>query len=481
MNTQNKTYRIRRTLILLPVLLAFAGCTKLVEVNAPVTTINGVNVYASDPTAISVLTGIYTKISNADMLSGGILSLSLFPSLSADELTLFDGITTPYYLSYYENALTNSNAGSADYWVTLYPIIYMANSAIEGLTASGTLTPAVRQQLIGEAKFIRAFCYFYLVNLYGEVPLVLGTDYSINAGLSRAPVEKVWGQVIADLKEAQALLSQNYLDGTLQAQTSERVRPTQSAARALLARAYLFSGDWTNAELQSTEIINNVGMYSLNTDLNAAFLANNSEAVWQLQPVNFGENTQAAKIFILPESGPSNPSHPVYLSSYLLTAFEGGDLRKEKWIDSVTTAHGTYYYPYKWKVGLAGEPVTEYETVLRLSEQYLIRSEARTQKGDVIGAVADINIIRSRAGLANYVGPAEKASLLKAIIHERQVELFCEWGHRWLDLKRTGMVNDVMTKVTPSKGGTWNQNWQWYPIALSELRLQPTLVQNTGY
>jgi len=474
-------YFVVRAAILLLLMQGLTGCEKLVEVDAPVTSINGSNVYAGDATAIAVLTGIYTKISNADMLGGGVSSLSLFPGLSADEFTLFGAVTNPVYVACYQNALTNANAGVADYWMTFYQYVYLANAAIEGLSTSNTLTPAIKQQLLGEAKFIRAFCYSYLVALYGEVPLAVTTDYDVNTHLSRSTVDKVWAQIITDLKEAHDLLAQHYLDGSLMNTTTERVRPTKSAAAALLARAYLYSGDWTSAELFATEVINNTGTYSLGSDLGTVFLANNPEAIWQFQPVNFGENTPDGKVFVLPEGGPSDPSNPVYLSNYLLNSFEPGDRRRKQWIDSIIANNVTYYYPYKYKVSVFGEPVSEYETVLRLGEQYLIRAEARAELGHAAEAIADLNNIRQRASLPGYTGASDKASLLKAILHERQVELFTEWGHRWLDLKRTGNVNDVMSKVAPSKGGVWSTNWQLFPIALTELQRQPNLVQNTGY
>jgi len=89
-------------------------------------------------------------------------------------------------------------------------------------------------------------------------------------------------------------------------------------------------------------------------------------------------------------------------------------------------------------------------------------------------------MIRSRAGLSGTTA-ATTPDLLAAILHERQVELFTEWGHRWLDLKRTGSVDFVMGGVTPKKGGDWKTEWQWYPISVYELQHDPKLVQNSGY
>jgi hypothetical protein len=86
-----------------------------------------------------------------------------------------------------------------------------------------------------------------------------------------------------------------------------------------------------------------------------------------------------------------------------------------------------------------------------------------------------------RAGLS-AITAVNLQTMLSIIEHERQVELFSEWGHRWLDLKRTGRVNQVMSLITPQKGGNWNTNWQLYPIPLSEMQADPNLKpQNAGY
>lgn len=463
-------------------LVFFVGCKKLVEVNTPITSMSSENVYFSDPTAAAVLTGIYTNMSN-NGLNAGLSATSFFPGLSSDELTLYSGAGNATYTAYYTNALTNINTGISDFWSAIYPIIFVANSAIEGLTNNFALTPAVQKQLMGEAKFMRAFCYFYLVNLYGDVPLMTGTDYSVNALLPRAPKTLVWQQIIQDLTNAQSLLSTNYLDGTLINTTNERVRPTSWAATALLARAYLYTQKWDSAEAEATSVIKNTTLYSLDT-LNGIFLANSTEAIWQLQPTSTGQNTPDGLTFIIPTSGPSG-SWPVYLSNNLLSSFEVNDLRRVNWVDSVVSGGITYYYPFKYKVDSMGAPVTEYEMVLRLGEQYLIRAEAEANGAGVgVGAaLADLDTIRNRAGLNDYAGATNSASVLDAIYHERQVELFTEWGHRWLDLKRTGMIDSVMSNAAPlkSNGVGWQSYLQWYPIVLSELQHNPNLVQNKGY
>jgi hypothetical protein len=465
------------------IVLLFTGCQKLVEVDSPFTSINEANVYTNDGSAASVLTGLYTRISQQDNPVGtGITSLPIYAALSADELTLSD-LTLQTYRYYYANDLKNLLPLvilSADYWNTFYTTIFIANSAIEGLGKSTSLTPAVKQQLVGEAKFIRAFCYFYLVNLFGEVPLALSTNWQINGSLKRSAKADIYVQIVNDLKDAQDLLSTDYLKADVLGATTERTRPTKWAATALLSRVYLYAKDWKNAEDQATLIINNKALYDT-IPLNAVFVKNSKEAIWQLQPVSSGtqSNTGAGAIFILPGSGPSNAT-PFYLSKNLTNSFEPGDQRKTNWVNSVTVGTTTYYYPFKYKIGAVNTSPSEYTMVLRLGEQYLIRAEARAQQGNLSDASADLNAIRNRAGLGNTTAN-NQSFLLTAIQQERRVELFTEWGDRWFNLKRTNTIDAVMSVASPQKGGSWSTNWQWYPIPLSELAANPHLEQNQGY
>lgn len=450
------------------------------------------NVYNSDVTAIAVLNGLYTLISRNNYppysSSATIPTISLWAGLSADELTLWSSSTSATQIAYYRNSLSASTAGF-EFWQNTYPYIYTCNAAIKGLENSTTLTPSVKKQLLGEAKFMRAFFYFYLVNLYGDVPLVLSTDYTVNALISRTQASAVYSQIITDLKEAQDLLVDGYVTSdakTLYTSATERVRPCKAAATALLARTYLYTKQWANAEAQATAIINNTAVYDT-VPLNKVFLKNSKEAIWQLQPVTQGTitNTAEAPFFVLsvPSTG-VNSTHPVYLNNLLLNSFETGDQRKTNgnWVNIYTDVTGTYYYPYKYKDVTQGANVTptEYTMILRLGEQYLIRGEARAQQNNISGAQSDLNVIRKRAGLPNTTAN-DQPSLLAAILHERQVELFTELGQRWLDLKRTGTVDAVMSVATPLKGGTWNSYQQLYPVSQNELLVNPKMTQTPGY
>jgi hypothetical protein len=259
------------------------------------------------------------------------------------------------------------------------------------------------------------------------------------------------------------------------------------AATALLARAYLFIGDWKNAEAAASLVINDSN-FSLVDDLNQVFLANSSEAILQLEMNTafypFNATTEGYTFVGYPGSPPNTSS----LSSFLLNAFEPGDQRRIDWVDSTTFAGTTYYYPYKYKIGAPqatpNGAESEYYMVLRLGEQYLIRSEAEAHGAGsgISGAIADLNAIRNRAGLPNYTGSSVASSVLNAIYHENQIEFCFEWGHRWLDLRRDGQINSVMSIVTPQKSGAaWRPTQALYPIPAVEIQRDHYLTQNPGY
>jgi hypothetical protein len=464
--------------VMFSISIAVSSCKKFVEVDPPKTQISGGTVFQSDGTAIAAMNGIYSRMmSDNGFASGAIGSVTFLAGLSSDELTNYSN--NVFQTEFYSNAITTTNGNLKNYlWTIPYQYINAANAIIEGLSASGNVSDVVKQQLVGEAKFVRAFCHFYLVNLFGSVPLILTTDYRSNAGASRSGVDVVYNSIITDLKDATTLLSTEYVGLDLKTITQERVRPTKWAARALLARTYLYTKDWANAESNASMVIANSSRFSLAANSNAVFLKNSTEAIWQLMPVVPGNNTNEGLNFIL-TSAP-NPSSGVALSSVLVNSFESGDSRRMNWTRDTIIASKTYSYAYKYKVKTASSLI-EYSTVLRLAELYFIRAEALVHQNNLTGALADLNTIRNRAGLSNLLSSLNSSQVMDAIEQERRSELFTEWGHRWLDIKRTGRVDQVMSAVALVKGNVWSPHWQLYPIPQSEIQNNPNLKQNPGY
>lgn len=463
--TSASAFTVIHSIMMLMLVFNLSACKKFVEVDPPITQLESSTVFTSDQTAIAAITGIYSNMMQTSdgFGSGGSGSITVTSALYADELEYIN--ISSDIRQFYSSAVDPNNAHLASMWGALYKTIYSANAAIEGLTDATGVSNAVRGQLMGEARFIRAFSSFYLANLFGDVPVITVTDYRTNAAQSRLPVQQVYQQVIADLKEAVNQLPADYTHAN-----NERTRPNKWAAAALLARVYLYAGDWVRAEAEATSVIEHSALYNLESDLNNSFLANATEAIWQLAPVLPNYNTFEGDLFILNDA----PSF-VALSNHQLEAFETGDARRSSWIDSIVVSGTAHYFPFKYKVKI-GPPVTEYSMVLRLAEQYLIRAEARAQQNNVAGAQSDLNVIRSRAGLGNT--PADdQATLLEATMRERRAELFTEWGHRWFDLKRANQAESVLSALKPD----WRPASLLYPIPQSEILANAALSQNSGY
>ncbi|PSL48212.1 SusD-like starch-binding protein associating with outer membrane [Chitinophaga niastensis] len=465
--TVNSKKQLFLVFCLISLLIVQSGCKKFVDVGVPKTQLATGTVFSENSTATAALTAIYAQMSS-------LRDICKITGLSSDEFINY--AADPSYANAYKNALIENNATSL-FWISSYNFIYQANAVIEGLQNNTGVSAAVKKQLTGEAKFIRAFWQFYLVNLYGDIPIVTSIDYTVNIKAFRSTKTQVYQQIIADLKDAQNLLGDNYVDAH-NAITTDRVRPTKWVATALLARAYLYANDYMDAETQSTILINNTQTFSLLNTLNDVFLANSNEAIWEIMPPgNTGYNTDEGNSFILTDV--PSPINGVSLSQQQLSVFEPGDKRRTDWVDSIIISGATYYFPYKYKIQTGGD-IKEYSMMLRLAEQFLIRSEARIQQNKLSEGVADLNIIRNRAGL-NNTAASTKTELLSAVMHERQVELFTE-GYRWLDLKRVNIVDAVMNDATLQKGGgKWQSYQQLYPIPSDDIRNGINLKQNPGY
>ncbi|WP_346317655.1 RagB/SusD family nutrient uptake outer membrane protein [Chitinophaga sp. YIM B06452] len=447
----------------------FASCSKYVDTPVPKTELASQLVFTDDKTSTAAVVGLYVDMNGFNYQFANSL-MNYLSAMHADDL---------YYFSTFENydvfrqvrLLPASNYVNA-YWASVYSYIYHTNACIEGITAAQNLTPAVKRQLLGESYFMRAFFYFYLINIYGDVPLVISTDYRENSLKGREATAKVYAQVISDLSEAKEKLTDNY-------QTTNRVRPNKAAATALLARAYLYNKEWARAEAEAAEVLTN-SRYSLLQDLNTVFLANSREAIWQLQPVNIagGRNTWEG-FTVVPFS---NTSTVVFRldTTNLIAKFETGDARLENWTSNRVLSTGArIYWPMKYKVrtSTAAAP-TEYSMVMRLAEQFLIRAEARIQQGKLDDGRSDLDSIRLRAKLPVLPANLDKAALLLAVEKERQLELFTEWGHRWFDLKRTQRSAAVLG---PIKGANWQATDTLYPIPSDAIRTNINLTQNEGY
>ena len=456
----------------LTILMSFlTSCEDFLEVEAPDHKVVSEVVFNNEETALSAMTGIYNQLLIASFSNGGFDSVTVLSGLSADDLTTIR-TTNLTYREFELHEVQPSNPRNLNLWSSAYKIIYMTNALLEGIESSENISEDVRIRLEGEAKFVRAFTYFYLVNLYGEVPLILTTDYRVNTLAARDSEEQIYQLIIDDLQTAADVLGNDYFQ-------EGRTHVNRYTAVAFLARVNLYLENWEQAEALSSEIISNNEKFKILENLDEVFLANSREAIWQLSPTGGGTfftNTNEGSTFII---------HPFFsvlshlkLTENFVESFESEDNRLTHWVNFHSRL--SVYYPFKYKIKNSSDAVTEYSMVLRLAEQYFIRAEARAMLDNLQGAIADLDRIRGRAGLellADANPEIEKEDLLIKIIEERKKELFAEWGHRWLDLKRTGTAGEILDIQSPM----WQDTDVLYPIPESERAKNPNLTQNDGY
>lgn len=439
--------------------LQVLSCDDFVNVDVPRTELVNSAVFSDELTAEAAVVDLYRAVKDG-FGSGSRTSISGLASLSSDELSFFGTNVVSQYEQFNKNTLTSTNIFIDALWSDLYNTVYKANAILEGLSSSD-LAADIKGRLAGEAKFVRAFCYFYLVNLWGDVPLVTSTDYRINGRIERTPSQEVYGLIVSDLLESIELLPDGY-----EHSGNERVRANKGAARAFLARVYLFLRKWSEAESQSTQVIEDP-MYEMESDLSLVFRATSHEAILQLWSFQYPSDRAT---FSVGRSGPG-------LGSLTADFLDGISEDDQRWITwgQEREVNGVLYYGVLKYFDFSIPPL-DYTTLLRLSEQYLIRAEARAQQNLLIEAANDLNIIRARAGLPNTLASSQQ-ELLDSLLNERRYELFTEWGHRWFDLKRTGRAEAVLGATKEE----WNTEDVLYPIPESQIINNDKIVQNPGY
>ncbi|MGS2737750.1 RagB/SusD family nutrient uptake outer membrane protein [Sinomicrobium sp. M5D2P17] len=454
----------------LSILSCLQSCEDFVDIDSPNFQMVTEDVYSKEETTIAAIKGIYNQLYVANFSTYGV---SLLGAMSGDLLFA----RTDTYLPFDQHELFSMNTPDAAFnlniWSSAYNMIYMVNRALEGLE-DANIGDELRKNLRGQVLFIRAFTYFYLANLYGDVPLLLTSDYHMNAVAPRNPAEEVWQQIESDLDAAVLLLNEEteYTNG-------ERYYVNRSVAEALRARVYLYREDWANAEIFSSKVIDRTGLYGLEANPEDVFQTNSKEAIWQIAPdgVNDFVPREANHFVLLVNSTGTTITGNTALSDDFVSSLAALDKRR-LWIGEVMTDTEHAYFTEKYRFDNDGE-THQYSMAMRLAEQYLIRAEARAMQNKLAEAISDLDRIRERAGidlLADSNPDMEQQALLDTIVIERKRELFAEWGHRWLDLKRTGKMNTEF-----GHSPTWQHTDALYPIPGEERLKNPFLTQNDGY
>jgi starch-binding outer membrane protein, SusD/RagB family len=450
--------------ILFVSLMLLASCDELVEVDYPTNQIGTEQVFEDLNTADAALAALYVKLRDKSVITGGSYT-SAGPLLGS----YTDDLDCYYYdqngvVDIYNNQQLATNTTVKSVWDAAYQQIYYANSIIYGAEQSKALSDADKDRIKGEALLIRSLLYFYLQQIFGDIPYTTSLDYEYNRNISKTESNEVEDLLATDLIEAADLLKDSYRD-------SERIYPNRKAAQLLLARIYMLQGEWVEAENMADSVLQSA-LYSFQTNINDVFHKTGSHIIWQLKPKNSGDATKEAGFYYFSSSTPNS----YVLSQDLLSSFADEDLRKQNWMVSVTYNGQTWYRPYKYKNRVSGSNSNEYSVVFRLEEAYFIKAEALARQGLYDDALPYLNATRERAGLIALTSLSGE-DFFTELLAERRREFFCEFGLRFLDLKRLGMLNDLV-KVKPD----WESYKQVWPLPQNEILLNPGLSpQNTGY
>ncbi|ASE61653.1 MULTISPECIES: RagB/SusD family nutrient uptake outer membrane protein [Chryseobacterium] len=440
----------------------FISCDNLIEPDQPTNQISSTDVYSNVGNADAVLSNLYAELQYNSVLSGGTRGLGALLGSYADDLDNYMAASQTAYLDIYNTQVLPTNTVLKTLWTNAYKEIYICNSIIEGVSKSSSIKDEDKNRIIGEAVLIRSIIHLRLTQIFGDIPYVTSSDYTINQSIGKSASGQVLMNIINDLETVKDYLKNDY-------RNAERIYPNRYIAVMLLCQSNMLLEQWEKARMYAEEIIASP-LYQLNTDLNLTFKKDGKHIMWQLKPLKAGDATEEAKLYLI-SSVPQNYA----LSNNLVSTFTSTDLRKSLWIKTITSGSNTYYGSIKYKNSSSN--TNEYSIVFRIEEVYCMMAEILARQNNVSDALTYINKIRNRAGLANISNTISKDQLLNEILAEKRREFFTDGGLRFFDLKRFDRLGDL----SPNKPNWQNFRSLW-PIPQSELILNPNLnPQNPGY
>lgn len=456
-----KTNRIKSTIKLLIVLISGISCEKLIEVDVPDNQMPSGLVFENAQTADAALAALYAGLRDSSPITGDNSGALL--GTYTDDLDFYATANSNGVYDLYRNQHIAANVDIYSFWSEAYQQIYLSNSIIEGVSDSSSLSMADKNRIKGEALLARCVTFFYLWEVFGDIPYSVTTNYQINQSLSKIPALEVGSKLENDLNEAIVLLKDEY-------RNVERIYPNRKTAQLLLAKVQMRRHQWAEAETVLKNIVQSP-LYQFQNDITQVFNKLGTHILWQLKPKNPGDPTKEAQTYYFAGAAP----YSYALTPNLMGTFSAGDLRKQNWTASVSVGPNTWYRADKYKNRINN--TTEYSIVFRLEEVYLLLAEALAQQNKIAEALPYVNATRQRAGLPSLTSSITKEALVNEILLENRREFFTEMGHRFLDLKRFDRLGDLVT-VKPN----WKDYHRVWPIPQQELQLNQNLnPQNTGY
>lgn len=494
-------------------LLLASGCKKDFITTTPQNNLAVENFYKNESDAQLALNGAYHGLQKLGCYRLRLWTLDIMAGNSiVGAGGASDGVETQQLANF---ATTTANVGVADIWSTHYQGLLAINTVLARVPAID-MDASRRDIVLGQAKFLRAVCYFNLVRLFGKVPLVLVPQQAgDNLNVGRSPVADVYAQIEKDLTEAEAVLPTTY------ATASDKGRVTKGAAKGLLAKVYLTENKYALAATKAQEVVA-LGTYSLNPNFGSNFdysAENGQESLFEVQyeydPTTTGFSSDAVcnfrSDFMAPRSSNITPgggfgwNQP---TAEFVAQFEAGDKRKPLTVFAPGDNLNGFIYSANYsttgfntrkfvvptssgaKTSFANDPLNC--VVLRYADVLLMLAEALNEQGQSSAALASINQVRARAGLLD-LKTTNQATLRDAIIKERRMELAFENGERWFDLIRAKDNNGQVRALSFLKSlgapndaygigrGNISEKYLLMPIPQSERDANTAIDQNPGY
>jgi hypothetical protein len=448
-----------KTIFATMILALIISCNDNIEIQ-PISQIDSSGGFQTESDIRAGIIGCYSSIQNGSYWGLRYFALG---DLYSDNLTHVG--TFPSFAQIANKNILPDNVEMANMWNNIYSGINRMNTVLyftpqvaasdKSLNANATL---------GEIQCLRAFQYFNLLRFFGGgetgfnksngkgIPLITTPTLSAKdtTPVARATEADTWKLIQDDLNFAESNLPNTTATG----------RVNKRVARALKARAHLYKGEWAQAEAVADSVIK-TGGFTLLTGANYANIwlqKNSSEAIWELQ--FDANNANSIAFFYYPTS--RGGRNELNSSATLKSAHEANDVRL---VVNVATNPANATQKFTRVDG------TDNVVLIRLAEMYLIRAEARAMLNKLTDALADLNVIRKRAGLPDS-NAATQTDLINAIEKERRIE-FAHEGHRWFDLRRLNKISSV--GITQPFRALW-------PIPQREVLTSGGIIaQNTGY
>ena len=493
----------RLKLLVALAMLAATGCSKKLDISPETFVIPGA-LYKDEQGAVAGVTGIYRKLmelNNGDYYFIGIVGTdegktSSFVPTWGGYWQHYDGIDS------YNSLLTAQNQLIQGFWSSSYKGIVNANTAIRYIPSSSA-SPAVKNRLIGEAKFLRAVFYFELVQFFGGVPMPTEVEDPVadaNGGKPRSKEDDVYALITSDLNFAISNLASKG--------TAETGRANKEAAQALLGKVYLTRKDYNNAKSTLQPLISstNAALMANYADLFKESNENNTESLFEIAYSNENNNTNNIANTLggwhISNTDSGGGGHVVIPTDYYSNSFESGDKRKDAsirykfyddkgsevdywWWADVTKPH-VKKYDITEGVSLNGGLSSRNLYYLRYADAILMYAEALNELNDP-AALTGLNRIRNRAKLANWetvLGHTPTQQELRdELLKERMRELGFE-GWRWFDLKRTGKLISQVKANNPDATPNIAAKNLLFPLSAREFELNRSLKpsdQNPGF